>query len=233
MAAAGADGTPGGTNMTLRSVVLTLVLCVAATALAVDTDLPAGLQAELDAMPDANARMERMAQLVQQSPDDVRYVFHHANYAFDANQLQQAAASYERAIELAPDLVGAHVNLGSVYDELGLLDDALASYDRALQLEPTEDRTLCNMGNVYFKKRQYEKAIEYFDKALEVNPQSQLAHYNMAILFADSEIYREAIAEFQKAVDIDPNSDLGRRSAENIGIIEQLLSADDPELGGR
>lgn len=220
--------------MTMRWTLWTLaMLLIAAPVLAVDADLPADLQAELDALPDANARMERMAQLVERSPDDVRYVFHHANYAFDANQLQVAAASYERAIELEPELVGAHVNLGSVYDELGLLDDALHSYQAALELEPNEDRTLCNMGNVFFKKRQYEKAIEYFDKALEVNPKSQLAHYNMAILFADSEIYREAIAEFQKAVDIDPNSDLGRRSAENIGVIEQLLSAEDPALEGR
>ena len=220
--------------MSLRITVLALALfALVLPAQAVDTKLPDDLQQELDAMPDATSRVERMASLARQAPDDVRYAFHHANFLFDANQLQQAAAEYERAIELAPDLVGAHVNLGSVYDELGLLDDALTSYGRALELEPGEDRTLCNMGNVYFKKRQYEKAIEYFDRALEANPQSQLAHYNMAILFADSEIYREAIAEFQKAVDIDPDSDLGQRSAENIGIIEQLLTVDDPELGDR
>jgi len=211
---------------------LGLVLIVpAAPAVAVDTDLPPALEQELDSLPDAQLRMERMAQLVEQSPNDVRYVFHHANYAFDASKLQEAMASYQRAIELEPELVGAHVNLGSVYDELGRLDDALHSYNRALELDPDEDRTLCNMGNVFFKKRQYEQAIEYFDRALEVNPQSQLAHYNMAILFADSQIYREAIVEFQKAVDIDPNSDLGRRSAENIGVIEQLMAAETPEVG--
>lgn len=221
------------TTRILGAALAALLFLVAAPVGAVETELPADLQAELDAMPDATARMDRMAQLKAQAPDDVRYVFHHANYAFDANQLQEAMAGYQQAIELAPDLVGAHVNLGSVYDELGRLDDALASYNNALELEPGEDRTLCNMGNVYFKKRQYEKAIEYFDRALEANPQSQLAHYNMAILFADSEIYREAIAEFEKAAAIDPNSDLGQRSAENVKIIEQLISAESPELGDR
>jgi hypothetical protein len=52
----------------------------------------------------------------------------------------------------------------------------------------------------------------------------------MAILFADSEIYREAKREWEKAVALDPNSDLGKRSAENIKIIDDLMNSDTPEL---
>ena len=216
---------------TLPILGLVLALILPSTALASGEDLPADLKAELDALPDATLRMERMAKLVEKEPDNALYVFHHANYAFDAQKLQVAAEGYQRTIELDPTLLGAHVNLGSVYDEMGRLDDALGAYQNALDLNPKEDRTLCNIGIIFFKKRQYERAIDFFQQALDANPQSQIAHYNMAILFFDSQMLREAKVEFQKAVDIDPASDWGQRSAENIKILEQLLSGDVPDVG--
>ncbi|RKZ13284.1 hypothetical protein DRQ32_01870, partial [bacterium] len=65
------------------------------------------------------------------------------------------------------------------------------------------------------------------------DPTSQLAHYNMAIAFADAEIYREAIHEWEAAAALDPDSDVGRRSADNIEIIRQMMTAEMPEIEGR
>ena len=44
---------------------------------------------------------------------------------------------------------------------------------------------------------------------------------------------REAIAEWEAAVAIDATSDIGRRSADNIMIIKEMMSAEMPEVGGR
>ena len=197
------------------------------------TELPADKQQQLDALPDDLTRIETLQGWIRSSPNDPRLYFHLGNSNFDAGKLADAANAYEKAIELDPQMLGAHVNLGSVYDEMGRLDDAITAYRAALEIEPNEDRTLCNMGNVYFKKRQYERAMEQFQMALEANPQSQLAHYNMAILFADSGIYDEAIREWEKVVAIDPASDLGVRSAQNVETIKAYLSSETPDLGGR
>ena len=213
--------------------VLATGLASSGLAQAVNAELTAAQQQELESLPDDLLRMERLASWIEKSPAEARLHFHLGNYAFDAAKLDDAVAAYKKAVELEPKLVGAHVNLGSVYDEQGKLDDAIASYRKALEIQPDEDRTLCNMGNVYFKKRQYERAIEHFELALASNPKSQLAHYNMAILFADAGIYREAIREWEKAAAIDPQSDLGQRSAENVTTIKAYLDSDPPQLGGR
>jgi tetratricopeptide (TPR) repeat protein len=196
-------------------------------------DLPDAEQAQLDAAANDQARYAILEGLVAARPGDSVVHFQMGNTLYDMGQLEPAIGSYRKAIELDDQLLGAHVNLGSALDELGRLDDALAAYESALALDPKDARTLCNIGGVYFQKRRMERALQYFQDALDVDPQSQLAHYNMAILFADAEIYREAVAEWEAAVAIDPDSDIGRRSADNILIIREMMAAEMPNIDGR
>ena len=51
-------------------------------------------------------------------------------------QLEEAIASFRKAIELRPDFAHAHVLLGSALREKGELDDAIAVYRRAIELQP-------------------------------------------------------------------------------------------------
>lgn len=211
-------------------VALWLLCLTVAPAPAAVTDLPEAARKHLESLPDDLTRLEWLRAEVAKKPGDIPLNFALGNTAFDAQQLADAVTAYKKVIELDPKIVGAHVNLGSVYDEMGRLDEALQSYAKALEIDPREDRTLCNMGNVYFKKRMNEQAIERFQQALKINPKSQLAHYNLAILFADSGMYREAIREWEACVAIDPGSDLGTRSRDNVGIVRQMMDAEMPEL---
>ena len=218
----------------IRTLIVLMALLVAAPAFAASSgDLPAADQARLDGAADDQARLAILQELAGQRPDDAPVQFHLGNTLYDLGQLDGAIAAYRKAIELDGQLLGAHVNLGSALDESGKLEEALAAYEVALTVDDTDARLLCNVGGVYFQKRRIDRALDYFQKALEADPQSQLAHYNMAILFADAEIYREAIAEWEAAVAIDANSDIGRRSADNIMIIREMMGAEMPEVDGR
>ena len=44
--------------------------------------------------------------------------------------------SYDRAIELTPDLAEAHANRGNALVELRQFGEAVASFDRAVALQP-------------------------------------------------------------------------------------------------
>ena len=215
-----------------KRLILTLVflLAFAAVGSAEDVVLEASVQKHLDSLPDDATRLSYLEGVAKDRPEDWAVQFHLGNFAYDSGKLDVAAGAYEKCLASNPTLVGALVNLGSVYDELGQLDEALTTYKKALELDPSEDKTYCNIGGVYFTKRQFGLAMENFQKALEINPKSQLAHYNIAILFADSGIYDEAIVEWQAAVDLDPNSDLGKRSYDNIGIIQEMKNASVPDL---
>jgi hypothetical protein len=50
--------------------------------------------------------------------------------------LDEAAASFERALALRPEYAEAHYNLGCVFEDLGRLNEALARMARALEIKP-------------------------------------------------------------------------------------------------
>jgi protein O-GlcNAc transferase len=59
-------------------------------------------------------------------------------------KLQEAAASYRRALSHKPDYAEAHVNLGNALREQGQSAEAAASYQRALVLD--RDNTEARLG---------------------------------------------------------------------------------------
>ena len=51
-------------------------------------------------------------------------------------KLQEAVASYDKAIQIRPDYADAYSNRGAALQELGRLDEALESCDKAIQIRP-------------------------------------------------------------------------------------------------
>jgi len=159
--------------------------------------------------------------------------------------LDSARVHFQLAAEADTTLVEAWVNLGSVMDDLAdragagqqarrqeSLAKAEQAYKRALALRPTDEKARCNLGALHVKKRQYPEALAQFKQALADNPRSALAHYNLAIMFAESKMYREARREWEAAAKVDPKGDIGRRSRENVKIIEQMMATPVPESLG-
>jgi Flp pilus assembly protein TadD len=56
------------------------------------------------------------------------------NILQDLGRLEDAEASYNRAIAIKPEYAEAHSNLGRVLRELGRLEDAEASYNKAIAM---------------------------------------------------------------------------------------------------
>ena len=65
----------------------------------------------------------------------------------ELKRLDEALASYDRALALKPDYAEAFNNRGNVLQELKRLDEALASYDKALALKPDYAEAFNNRGN--------------------------------------------------------------------------------------
>ena len=52
------------------------------------------------------------------------------------DELAEAQALYERAIEVESDFFEAHFNLGNIYHDLGQFNEAQSCYEEALRLNP-------------------------------------------------------------------------------------------------
>ena len=85
-------------------------------------------------------------------------------------RLNEAAASYERAIVLQPDHVNAHNNLGNVWKSLRQWDKARASFARALQYNPGNADTHYSLGILSCDVGKRDEAEEHFRRCLACDP---------------------------------------------------------------
>jgi tetratricopeptide (TPR) repeat protein len=100
----------------------------------------------------------------------------------DAGRHQEAIASYQKAIELEPDIFQPWYDLGNSYQELGNPMEAERAYQKALVLNPYFLSTYNNLASVYFNQEKYADAAAVLTKALEKFPQSVELLYNLAVI---------------------------------------------------
>jgi hypothetical protein len=102
--------------------------------------------ARMGGSPAAAPMVPRIAQLkraLEQNPDDDRVLLALANLHYDAAMWQQAAAYYERAVELEPN-ADVLTDLGVCYRELREFDRALETFARAHELDSGHWQSLYN-----------------------------------------------------------------------------------------
>jgi tetratricopeptide (TPR) repeat protein len=116
-----------------------------------------------------------------------------------------AAATLQRALELAPDDVDLHLDLGKVYTQLGRVDDALATYAAAMTLAPERADLHHDLAYARLASGQVDDAIAGFERALELAPGDALALANLGQAFRRNGDLARAVDALQRAVAIDSN----------------------------
>jgi protein O-GlcNAc transferase len=85
-------------------------------------------------------------------------------------RLQDALASFEEALRLAPDTVLAVYNRANVLQAFDRHEEAILGYDRALSLHPTFFEALNNRGNSLLALGRSAEALDGFERALALRP---------------------------------------------------------------
>ncbi len=120
-------------------------------------------------------------------------------------QVGEAKARYQAALEIWPDCVEAHYNLGLALARRGQLNEAIAQYQTALEIKPDYAEAQNGVGVALAKRGQVNEAIAYYQTALEIRPDYADAHYNLGIALAGRGQVDRAIAEYRKALKIKPD----------------------------
>jgi len=139
--------------------------------------------------------------------DGIRsFYYNNIGNAYEAQgRLDEAIASYQRALEINPNLAVALYNLGIVYEAQGRLDEVIARYQRALEINPNHAVAWNNLGIAYEAQGRLDEAIACYQRALEINPNYAVALYNLGIVYKAQGRLDEAIARYQRALEINPN----------------------------
>ncbi len=125
-----------------------------------------------------------------------------------------AIAAFREAINMAPEFVSAHFNLGLALYQKGVqeddpeaLDEAAKCLRRAAELGPRLPGAHYYLGQIYLRRAEYDKAEEEFNKELAIAARADRPDVYEALgrtLMAKRD-WVAAIAAFDHALDLDHN----------------------------
>ena len=101
----------------------------------------------------------------------------------DEASMDEAAATYRKALEIDPSLVAALINLANIHYSRDELVEAQALYERAIGLEPDFFEAHFNLGNIYHDLGRFPEAQACYREALRLNTFYADAHFYLAVTF--------------------------------------------------
>ena len=121
----------------------------------------------------------------------------------EQQRLDEAVASFDRAIALKPDLAEALISRGIVLFYLGRFEDAVASYDRVLALRPDAE-AFSHRGLALYTLGRLDEAVASYDHALALKPDAQAFNTRGRALYKLGRL-EEAVASYGSALALQPD----------------------------
>jgi Flp pilus assembly protein TadD len=101
-----------------------------------------------------------------------------------SRDFQSAAEHLRKAIQIDPNFVQAHNNLGASYIELNECESAVTEFRKAIDLDSKLQESYRNLGLALFLLRRYPEAEIAARQALELSPQRGPARYTLGRILA-------------------------------------------------
>lgn len=148
----------------------------------------------------------------------------------DPSTQSEAAAVYQRVLELDPEHAAGHINLGTLY--YNRQDYALAEkhYRTAIGIDPRYALAYFDLGNVLDETGRVTEAIQAYNTALQLAPTYADAHYNVALAYEKTKEPRKALKHWRVYVKLDT---AGPWSVHARNQIRRILQAEGLKLVSR
>ena len=95
--------------------------------------------------------------------------------------LKKAQYYYEKAIQINPSYVPAHINLGVVLRELGDHQKAKECYEKAIQINPSYAAAHNNLGTLQTHLGKFAEAMSAYRQAIKIKPDYAEAYSNLLL----------------------------------------------------
>ena len=145
-------------------------------------------------------------------------------------RLDEAVASYRRALQIQPDYAEVHCVLGVALKELGNIDDAIACFQAALKIDPRLVEARTNLGaaihdifnncDVLMDSGQFNEALANYQRVLEIDPDFSEAHCNLGLALEALGKFEDAVTSYRRALAIKPDFAAAHN---NLGLALQSL----------
>jgi len=152
-----------------------------------------------------------------------------------SGRFEEAAAAYQKAIELKPDQAGYYNNLGNALAKLGKIDEAQAAYQKSVSLDPVNAASAWrNLGIVLYNAGKSKDAVEPLHKATQLDPKNAQGWYLLGAALVGAMGSKQegdrvipvlqpgTIEAYQKCIEVDPNGTYGTQCKQGLEQLEAM-----------
>ncbi|MEE9355188.1 MAG: tetratricopeptide repeat protein [Methylococcaceae bacterium] len=115
-----------------------------------------------------------------------------------------AAESFEKALELNPDLPDVRFNLGKAKLEMGDLETAMSCFDHIVDTSLHKAFPLTGKADIFSLQKNYSEAEIFYQQALAENPNFGPAFSGLGKINYKSGKFNAALSYFKRAIELNP-----------------------------
>jgi tetratricopeptide (TPR) repeat protein len=138
-------------------------------------------------------------------PEAARSLMEEAERAREANRIDEAIAKYRRAIDVAPALASAYVNLGALYFKQGKVAEAYDTFVRGVTNAPADRTLLSNAAAAAQQLGKSADALKYVDEAISKSPRDPALHSLRSTVLRSLNRKEDALAAISQAAQLAPD----------------------------
>ena len=141
-----------------------------------------------------------LARLQHRVPPRAAREFDREGRAFQGGDTEGSVAHLRKALEIDPDYMEAHNNLGARYMALNRFEDAAAEFHRAIELDPAAEKAFANLAGALLLLGRVREAEAAARRAVALDPEHFQGHYLLGrVLVAEGKDREEAARELDRA----------------------------------
>lgn len=144
-------------------------------------------------------------EMLRQRPDFLRGYVVLAKIAMEQEDFATAVFALRRALELEPDAVDLHYQLGNALASEGDLDAAIRHFEHTLELDARHAKAHTALGRALYLKGRLDEAIDHFRQAVDCRPDLPEAHNDLGNALAANGKLDQAMECFRQALNTDPD----------------------------
>jgi len=165
---------------------------------------------------------EHLEKAIEISPDYAEALNNLGALNFRQARYSEAAALFQHALKVNPDLYSARVNLAGAWIALGDYEKSLEENLRCLKVRPQDSLAQAQTGQALFFLKRYDEALPHLQAARELDP--------MSFTFPDLFIAQirdiqgnaaAAIQEYRRLLNNHPGLDMAAAIETRIRLLEQ------------
>ena len=136
---------------------------------------------------------------------------------------EQAISLFRKALQLDPQSVRAHFQLGLALTGQKNYAAAIESYQKAIALNPQFPDTFFNLGFIYAVSKDFAKAEEMYTQTVALHPDYlDEALFNLALVQSKQNKKEQSLANLNRALAVNPKNQAAQNYLKQLqGVSEQ------------